>query len=62
MPILTLIIYLALIGLAVWLVTTYIPMPDSIKRLIVVVVVVLVVLWLLELIGFVGPTVPRVLR
>lgn len=60
MPILTLVVYLALIGLAVWLVTTYVPMPDPIKKLIVVVVVVLIVLWLVQLIGFTGPTIPRI--
>jgi hypothetical protein len=59
MPILTLVIWLALLGLLVWLVTTYIPMPEPIKRLIVIVVVVLVVLWIVQLVGFIGPSVPR---
>lgn len=49
MPLLTLIIYLAMIGLVVWVVTTYIPMPPAIKNLIIVVVVVVVVLYVLGL-------------
>lgn len=61
MPILTLVVYLALIGLALWLITNYIPMPPQIKTLIVVVVVVFIVIWLLQLTNLVaiGPTVPR---
>jgi hypothetical protein len=61
MPIIMLVVWLALIGLAVWLVTTYIPMPDAIKKLIVIAVVVLVVLWLIQLTGLatLGPAVPR---
>lgn len=59
MPIITLILWLAIIGVLTWLATTYIPMPPQIKTLIIVVVVVLVVLWIIQLIGFVGPTVPR---
>lgn len=61
MPILLLLLWIALIGLAVWLVTTYIPMSDAFKRLIVIVAVVAVVLWILQLTGILtlGPTVPR---
>ena len=47
MPIIYIIVWLAIIGLLMWLVTTYIPMPDAIKKLIVVVVVVLVIIWLI---------------
>ena len=59
MPLLTLVVYLALIGLVVWAVTTYIPMPAPIKTLIVVLVVVVIVLWIISLLGLVGPMVPR---
>ncbi len=60
MPILTLVLYLALIGLVVWLITTYIPMPAQIKTLIVVLVVVLLVIWIIQLTGLLGtgPMVP----
>jgi hypothetical protein len=62
MPILTLVIYLAIIGLIVWLVTTYIPMPAQIKTLIIVVTIVLIVLWIVQLTGLIGsgPVVPRI--
>ena len=46
-----LIIELAAIGLILWLVTTYIPMDPTIKRIIVAVVVICVVLWLLQVFG-----------
>lgn len=47
MPLISLIIYIAVIGLVLWLVTTYVPMPEPIKRILVVVVVVVLVIWLL---------------
>jgi hypothetical protein len=58
---LQLIVYIALIGLVLWLVTTYIPMPEQIKTLLVVVVVILIVLWLVQAIagGAGGVGIPR---
>ena len=50
------ILTLALVGLVVWLITTYIPMPAPIKTLITVVVVILLILWLMQVFGF--PDVP----
>jgi hypothetical protein len=60
MSIVSLILGLALVGLVLWLVITYIPMPAQYKNALVVVVVVLVVLWLIRLIapGIVVPTTP----
>lgn len=49
MPLISLIVYIAVIGLVLWLVTTYIPMPDPIKKILVVVVVVALVIWLLTM-------------
>ena len=43
---LTLIIVLALVGFVLWLVTTYIPMPQPYKQVLVVVVVLILVVWL----------------
>lgn len=61
MPIILFILWLAIIGVVTWAVVTYIPMPDAIKKLIIIVVVVLVVLWLVQLVGVLGsgPTIPR---
>jgi hypothetical protein len=62
MPILGLVLIIALIGVVVWLIVTYIPMPAQFKTLIIVVAVLLVVIWIIQLTGLlgVGPTVPRV--
>lgn len=51
MSLISLIIVLALVGLITWAVTTYIPMPPTFKRLILIVVCVCVVVWLLGLFG-----------
>ena len=43
------ILVLALVGFLIWIITTYIPMPDLVKTLIYVVVAVVVVLYLLQM-------------
>jgi hypothetical protein len=62
MPIITLIVWMAVIGLIAWVVTTYIPMPPPIKSVIVIAAVIICVLILLQAlgIGLYGPTVPRI--
>jgi hypothetical protein len=55
MPLVTLVIYLAGIGVLLWLVNNYIPMDAKIKQLINIVVIVVVVLWLLRVFGVMGP-------
>ena len=52
MDLLSLIILLVVIGVLMWAVNTYIPMQESIKKLLNIVVVIVVVLFLLSL--FVG--------
>ena len=59
MSLLGLIVGLALVGLVLWLVVTYIPMPAPYKNALVVIVVVLVVLWLVRLLGG-NAIIPRV--
>ena len=54
MPIISLIITLVVVGLLLWLINSYIPMADPIKRILNVVVVVIVVLWLLSVFGVLG--------
>jgi hypothetical protein len=54
MSIITLIITLAIIGFLLWLVLTYIPMPEPFKRIILIIVVFAVVLWLLYGFGLLG--------
>lgn len=48
----SLILLLAITGFIVYLVTTYIPMPDVFKKVIIVVVVVVLLLYVLKLFGF----------
>jgi len=55
MPLVTLVIYLVIVGVLLWLVNNYIPMDGKIKQIINVVVVVVVVVWLLRVFGVMGP-------
>lgn len=51
MPLIELIIILAVVGVILWLVTTYIPMDPTIRKILVAVVVIATVLWLLKAFG-----------
>lgn len=51
MPIISLIVILAVIGVLMYLVNTYIPMAKPYKQIINVVVVIAVVIWLLNIFG-----------
>jgi hypothetical protein len=50
MPIFQVIIVFVVVGLVLWLINSYVPMQDSIKRLMNIAVVVLMVIWLIYLI------------
>jgi hypothetical protein len=54
MPLIHLIIVLAIVGVILWLINSYIPMQTSIKKILNVVVVVAVVVWLLSVFGVIG--------
>jgi hypothetical protein len=54
MPVISLIIILAVIGLFLWLVNAYIPMDATIKKILNVVVLIAVILWLLSVFGVLG--------
>ncbi len=54
MPIVTLIVTLAIVGLLLWLVNNYIPMDGRIKKILNVVVLIAVILWLLHVFGIIG--------
>lgn len=51
MPLINLIVVLAVIGLILYLVNTYIPMQPPVKTIINVLVVIVLCLWLLSLFG-----------
>ena len=54
MPLINLVIVLIVVGVLLWLVTTYIPMDRKIKTILNVVVVIAVVIWLLQAFGVLG--------
>jgi hypothetical protein len=51
MPLVTVVITLAVVGLLLWLVNRFIPMQGQIKSILNGVVVIAVVLWLLKIVG-----------
>lgn len=51
MPLLTLIIVIAVVGVILWLITTYLPMQPTVKRILVAVVIFILVIWLLQVFG-----------
>ena len=51
MPLVNALLVLIIVGVILWLVTTYIPMAQPIKTVITVVVVLVLCLWLLSLFG-----------
>jgi hypothetical protein len=53
MSIVSLILALAVIGVLLWAVNTYVPMAPAIKQILNVVVVIVVVLWLVNVFGLV---------
>jgi hypothetical protein len=60
MSLISLIVLLVILGLALYLIETYVPMSPPIKTVLRVVVVLVLVLWLLQAFGVVdGVNVPR---
>jgi hypothetical protein len=55
-PIISVIVTLVVIGVILWLLTTYIPMAPPVKTVIQVVVVLLLCLWLLSVFGITNYT------
>lgn len=54
MSLLSLIVTLALVGILLWAINTYLPMDGKIKNILNIVVVIVVVLWLLSVFGILG--------
>jgi len=48
MDLISFIVGVALVGFVLWLVITYVPMPQPFKQALIVIVVLLVVLWVLR--------------
>jgi hypothetical protein len=54
MSILTVILVIALVGVLLWAINTYLPMQQGIKTLLNVVVVLVLIIWLLKAFGVLG--------
>ena len=55
MPLVTVVMYLVIVGVVLWLINNYIPMDGKIRQIVNAVVVVAVVVWLLQVFGVMGP-------
>jgi Flp pilus assembly protein TadB len=55
MPLLQFIVILVCVGVILWAVNTYIPMPANYKKLLNIVAIICTVLWVLDLFGVFGP-------
>jgi hypothetical protein len=62
MSLIGLILVIAIVGLLLWLVETYVPMPVAIKRVLEAVVVLVLILWLLQVFGLLAAADIRVGR
>ncbi len=56
---LSLILTLAVVGFIVYLIVTYIPMPDAFKSVIIAIVVICLLIWLLGVLGVADLPVPK---
>ncbi len=54
MDLVHIVVVLIVVGVALWLVNTYVPMDGKIKNILNIVVVIFVVIWLLQGLGLLG--------
>ena len=54
MSLISLLVFLIVVGVTLWLINTYIPMDAKIKKILNVAVVIVVILWLLQEFGILG--------
>jgi hypothetical protein len=54
MPLVYIVLVLIVVGMAMWLINTYIPMAGSIRRILNAVVVITVCVWVLKAVGLWG--------
>lgn len=55
----SLILTIALVGLLVWAIVTYIPMPEPFKKVIMIIAVVVLLLYLINVFGFADIPLPH---
>ena len=54
MPLLTILLVIIIVGVALWLINSFIPMASVIKTILNVVVVIVLIVWLLNVFGLMG--------
>lgn len=54
MPLLTVLLVIIIVGVALWLINSFIPMASIIKTILNVVVVIVLIVWLLKVFGLLG--------
>ena len=54
MPLLTILLVIIVVGVALWLINSFIPMASVIKTILNVVVVIVLIVWLLNVFGLAG--------
>ena len=54
MPLINIVVVLIVVGVALWLINSYIPMAGSIKSILNIVVVIAVGIWVLKAVGMWG--------
>ena len=54
MSLISVVVTLVVVGVALWLINTYIPMAGSIKSILNAVVIIVVAIWLLQAFGVLG--------
>jgi len=54
MPLIQLVIILVVVGVVLWMINSYIPMQDTIKKILNAVVIIAVIIWLLSVFGVIG--------
>ena len=54
MPLIQLVLVLVAVGVALWVINSYIPMQATIKKILNVVVLIVVIVWLLSVFGLIG--------
>lgn len=57
---LNLIALIVIIGVVMWLINTYIPMPPAIKSILNILVVILLIVYILQFFGLIKPVFPTI--
>ena len=51
MPLLTILLVIIIVGVLLWLVNSFLPMDNNIKKILNVVVIIILIVWLLKVFG-----------